>query len=111
MEIESLANNLNIYASDTLAERIRSMIVSGELPEGYEFPKEEEFCKQLGVGRSTLREAFKVLNASGYIKRVKGHGTVVNKISSIFESAPIVESLRLLEVREVLEFREMLETN
>lgn len=111
MGIEGLANNLNIYASDTLAERIRSMIVSGELSEGYEFPKEEDFCKQLGVSRSTLREAFKVLNASGYIKRIKGHGTVVNKISSIFESAPIGESLRLAEVMDVLEFREMLETN
>ena len=111
MGIESLAANLNIYASDALSERIRGMILSGELPEGYEFPKEEEFCRQLGVGRSTLREAFKVLNASGYIRRIKGHGTVVNKISSILETAPIAKTLKAAEIREVLEFREMLETN
>ncbi|MBQ0071346.1 MAG: FadR family transcriptional regulator [Spirochaetales bacterium] len=110
MQIGNLAPNLNLYASDSLAERIRSKITSGELPVGYEFPKEEEYCKQLGVSRSTLREACKVLTASGYIRLIKGHGTVVNDLTNVIENAPIGESLKVAEIEDVLEFREMVET-
>ena len=47
--------------SDYLYQKISGMIMNGTLPEGYVFPNEAQLCEQLGVGRSTLREAYKAL--------------------------------------------------
>lgn len=41
-------------------------------------PTEKEICEQLGVGRSTVREAYKVMQARGIIYAVQGKGVFVN---------------------------------
>ena len=108
--VDKFKANLNTSAADVLTENIRNLILSGELKPGYEFPHEEEFCKELGVSRGTLREAYKALETSGYIKRVKGHGTIVSELSQIMEAAPFGEKIRLVNLVELMEFREMIET-
>jgi len=71
--VDKLRLNLPGNAADLLAEKIRSHIISGEIPAGYIFPNETVFCEQLGVSRSTLREAYKALESTGFIK---GYGAV-----------------------------------
>lgn len=110
MDLDNLTYNLNCNAADNLVQNIRSMIYSREILPGYEFPNEGVFCKQLGISRSTLREAFKVLESTGFIKRVKGHGTVVQDVAGIMAAAPLKETMRLAEMDDLLEFREMIET-
>lgn len=68
--------------SDRLYQKISELIMSGELQEGYTFPNETVLCEQLSVGRSSLREAYKALELSGYVTRTK-KGTVVNSRTSI----------------------------
>lgn len=89
--------------SDILADRIKSMISSKELEEGYQFPNENEFCRILNVGRGTLREAYMILDSHGYIRRTK-HGTFVRKKEEIARQGNFLASLELAETREMVEF-------
>lgn len=110
---EALFDNLRLgprgNASDQLAERIRSQILSGEIPVGFIFPNETVFCERLGVGRSTLRDAYKALESTGFITRVKHVGTVVNGYSDISKASPLKTSLMMSDFAELMEFRVMIE--
>lgn len=107
--IDKLRLNLPGNASDLLAEKIRNHIISGEIPAGFIFPNETVFCEQLGVSRSTLREAYKALETTGFIKRVKRFGTMVNDFSDISKAAPLGTSLIMSDIDELMEFRVMIE--
>lgn len=107
--VDKLRLNLPGNAADLLAEKIRSHIISGEIPAGYIFPNETVFCEQLGVSRSTLREAYKALETTGFIKRVKRFGTMVNDFSDISKAAPLGTSLIMSDIDELMEFRVMIE--
>lgn len=107
--LEKLRLNLHGNASDLLADKIRTHIISGEIPAGYIFPNETVFCEQLGVSRSTLREAYKALESTGFIRRVKRLGTIVNDFSDISRAAPLGTSLIMSDLDELMEFRVMIE--
>ena len=107
--LDKLRLNLQGNASDLLAEKIRAHIISGEIPAGYVFPNEPVFCEQLGVSRSTLREAYKALESTGFIRRVKRLGTIVNDFSDISKAAPLGTSLIMSDIDELMEFRVMIE--
>ena len=62
--------------SDMVYEKISMLIQNGDIPEGYVFPNEAVLCEQLAIGRSTIREAYKALELSGYVTRTK-RGTIV----------------------------------
>ncbi len=62
--------------STDLVETIRSMIVSFELPPGA-VVSESQLAKQLGVGRTPLREALLVLAQEYLIKQIPGMGSTV----------------------------------
>lgn len=104
---DSILNKLAVTEiktqSDYLAEQIRDMIVSRDLPDGYAFPNETEFCKILNVSRGTLREAYKVLDTQGYIRRTK-HGTYIKARKEIAEEGDFAASMRLASDEEIIEF-------
>ena len=94
--------------SDMIYEKISQLIQSGEFPEGYIFPNEAVLCEQLSVGRSTIREAYKALELSGYVTRTK-RGTIVNSYSIILEATPLKSVSQGASLQNILEFRLMLE--
>ena len=94
--------------SDIIYEKISHLIQSGELPEGYTFPSETILCEQLSIGRSTIREAYKALELSGYVTRTK-RGTTVNNYSAILEATPLKAVIHGASHEDFLEFRLMLE--
>lgn len=59
---------------ESIIDRIVSAIIEGELKPGDQLPTEMELCRDLGVGRNSVREAIKKLEAYGvvYIKRAEG---------------------------------------
>jgi len=63
-------------------DAITEMIDSDELKTGSQLPPEEEFAAQLGISRSTLREALGHLETRGYIARRQGVGTFVTTRSA-----------------------------
>jgi GntR family transcriptional regulator, transcriptional repressor for pyruvate dehydrogenase complex len=50
-----------------VSRQLRQAIVSGKVTIGTELPSEKELTKELGVGRSTVREALRILQAQGLV--------------------------------------------
>lgn len=65
---------------EEVLERIRSMIVEGRWPPGTRFP-EAEVCEELGVSRTPLREALKVLAIEGLIELQTNRGAIIRVFS------------------------------
>lgn len=62
---------------DVIAERILAAIRAGDFAEGDRLPPETELARQLGVGRTSVREALQKLQAVGAVSVEKGRGTFV----------------------------------
>ncbi len=98
--------------ADAVMEEIKRMIESGELKEGDRLPNQIEFASQLNVSRTSLREAFRVLDLLGAIEQRPGFGTVIKKYNPVTFSSGVVSpplmsdaeaTLELLQAREVIE--------
>ena len=63
-----------------VTDRLRTMVVEAELVPG-ERIAEAELCEQLGVSRTPLREALKVLASEGLIDLLPNRGTRVSTIT------------------------------
>lgn len=66
-----------------VVQNLKECIMSGEMQPGQKLPTESELCKKLSVGRSTVREAFCVLQASGFIEIKPGRGAFVVRTSEV----------------------------
>jgi DNA-binding GntR family transcriptional regulator len=66
---------------DEVTNRIRDMIVEGRLAAGSGIA-ELELAGQLGVSRTPLREALKVLAAEGLVELLPGRGAVVKAVTA-----------------------------
>lgn len=62
-----------------LANSIRQAIQDGRLKPGEQLPSEPEFAEQLGVSRTTLRDAVRILVSEGTLERRRGVGTFVTQ--------------------------------
>lgn len=60
---------------DQALEQLKSYIMSGTLLPGQRLPSERDLAEQLGVGRNSVREALKVLEAVGLVESRIGEGT------------------------------------
>jgi DNA-binding GntR family transcriptional regulator len=65
------------------ADALQNAIYSGVFPFGSQLPSEAELMEQLGVSRTTLREAIKSLEELGLIYRRRGLGTFVSERSIV----------------------------
>ncbi len=58
-------------------ERIKEALLNKELRPGDFLPSETELAKNLGVGKTSIREAVKMLQALGIVEVKRGQGTVI----------------------------------
>ena len=61
------------------AARLRSMILSGELPPGARL-RELQLCQQLGVSRTPVREALRTLAAEGLVDLLPNRSVLVSQL-------------------------------
>ena len=61
---------------ESAVDRLRDMIVQGALAPGAKL-NERELCEKLGVSRTPLREALKVLSTEGLVELLPNRGAVV----------------------------------
>ena len=116
------ASKFSLHAAETRAplsvvvsRQLREAIVSGKVSDGTELPSEKELTQQLGVGRSTVREALRILQAQGLLS---GGDTVstqrprVSSEQSMVTAADVMENVLrlgrvplvdLVELRVVIE--------
>ena len=106
---ELIIGDTNKLTSDYLVKQFKNAIVTGALSSGCMLPNENTLCEKLGVGRSTLREAFKVLSVYGLIKRTK-HGTYVNSVKDFNTSFLIDYNFEESDTKELMEFRIIFES-
>jgi GntR family transcriptional regulator / MocR family aminotransferase len=62
-----------------LMERIRTAVLSGELPEAAALPPTRELAAQLGIARGTVVSAYESLQAEGFLSARQGSRTIVAK--------------------------------
>jgi DNA-binding FadR family transcriptional regulator len=98
--------------TDTAIEKIKQMILSGELNPGEKLPREADLAERLGLSRNSLREAVKGLSLVGVLDVRQGDGTYVASLESgmlIGGMAFVVDFHRDDEVLHFLEVRRLLE--
>jgi len=93
--------------ADEVAGRIREQIVNGVYQHEQQLPTEPELMKQFGVGRSSVREAVRILANSGLLRVQQGIGTFIQKQTGIAE--PLLQRLRRSKEAELDEVRQLLE--
>lgn len=98
--------------TDIAIEKIKRMILSGELKPGDRLPKESDFAKRLGLSRNSLREAVRALALVHVLDVRQGDGTYVTSLepSLLKEAVSFVADfhrddtmLQFLHVRRILE--------
>jgi GntR family transcriptional repressor for pyruvate dehydrogenase complex len=66
--------------ADVVAARLRDRILSGELKDGDELPRQEDLLAEFGVSKPSLREALRILEAEGLttVRRGNRGGAIVH---------------------------------
>ena len=82
---------------DTVVTHLRNLIVEGALAPGMKL-NERELCETLGISRTPLREAMKVLAAEGLIEIAPNRGAFVSRMSDteIWESFEVMSGLEAM---------------
>jgi len=104
--VSQLAPVRRITLSGEVADRLSEAIRSGELLPGARLPAERELGAKFGVGRTSIREALRMLQATGMVTVRPGDGVFVAVWSSPNEQ-PFArwESLYHYRVEELFEAR------
>ena len=98
--------------TDEAIERIKEMIVSGDLRPGDRLPNEADLAGRLGLSRNSLREAVRALSLMRVLDVRQGDGTYVTSLRPelLLDAVAFVADfhrddalLHLLQVRRIIE--------
>lgn len=92
-----------------IAARLMDLVSTGAVPAGSALPPERDLAVQLGVSRTTIREAIHELTLKGVVRRRQGSGTVVLDPSDAASSLLRDMSQTEREAVEVTDFRSTFE--
>jgi DNA-binding FadR family transcriptional regulator len=101
-----------VAVTDEAIEKIKAMIVSGALRAGDRLPREADLAADLGLSRSSLREAVRALSLVNILDVRRGDGTYVTSLDPhlLLEALSFIVDfhrddtvLEFLRVRRILE--------
>jgi GntR family transcriptional repressor for pyruvate dehydrogenase complex len=106
-EFEAIRRN-KLY--EEVADKLQQWILA-EMKPGDKLPPERQLAEMFGVGRSSIRDAARRLQAMGLVEPRQGHGTVVCEVSDDSIISPLSSVLvrrwklvdELLDVRKIIE--------
>ena len=93
--------------ADEVAAKLQEKIIKGVYKINQKLPVEAELMRSFGVGRSSIREAVKILVNSGFLRVQQGIGTFVEETSGINE--PLSHRLKRADAQSIDEVRQILE--
>lgn len=93
--------------AEEVASKLQEQISLGHYKLNEKLPIEAELMKSFGVGRSSIREAMKVLANSGLLRIQQGVGTFVQEVTSTRE--PMDQRLQRASLKDLDEVRQLLE--
>jgi DNA-binding FadR family transcriptional regulator len=92
-----------------VASQLQDQILKGEYQVNQQLPVEQKLMDRFGVGRSTIREAIKILANSGYLRVLQGVGTFIEDNAggneTLFQRLKRADPDELNEVRRLLEMK------
>ncbi len=115
MALETTPSSRSRLAQRAVQERIKELMLERHLGPGDPMPTETELAEHLGIGRNSVREALKSLQAIGIVEIRHGFGTYVGDCSlEPFADALVFRVRRSLraqghEMREIVDVRQALE--
>lgn len=93
--------------AEEVAQHLQIQIQSGIYQVDQKLPIEPQLTKEFGVGRSSVREALRILENSGVVRVQHGVGTFVVSATAAIE--PLAKRLMTATAEDVQEVREILE--
>lgn len=93
--------------ADEVAQRLQEQISRGTYKPAEKLPTEPALMQEFGVGRSTIREAVRILANGGVVRVQQGLGTFVEEGGSIEE--PLPQRLKRAQFVDLDEVRQLLE--
>lgn len=63
--------------TEKIVEQIKENISRGDFAAGDKLPPEPEMAEQIGVSRSSIREAIQILEHTGFLEAIQGQGTFI----------------------------------
>ena len=99
--------------SKRVVEWVKQCILDGVFTVGAELPSEQEICNLLGVGKSSVREALKMLQMIGVVDIQQGKRSRISNSANPDMMTQMVFHLMMVEAapEELYEFRVMFETS
>lgn len=95
-----------------VVKQITDSIIAGDLKPGDKLPTEPELCENFGIGRNSVREAIKILEAYGVVYIKRAEGTFVNDTYNHKMLDPMLYGI-LLEKNmriDIIQVRKVLDT-
>src|SRR5581483_1166881 len=95
-----------VPAYRSVARSISARILNGELPVGSTLPSETTLAQAFGINRSTVREAIRVLEESGMLRRRPGGKRLFvsaprhSELASRMKAAMVLHEMSFLELWE-----------
>jgi GntR family transcriptional repressor for pyruvate dehydrogenase complex len=105
----AFARARRVRSFDAVLDQLREAILSGRIRPGERLPSERELCEAFGVGRPTLREALRSLEAVGMIEvrsgKSGGSYAVTPSESTLGDALAALVNLRGASLEDLAEFR------
>ncbi|MGD1816335.1 MAG: FadR/GntR family transcriptional regulator [Pleomorphochaeta sp.] len=97
--------------SKIVLEKIKQALINKEIKPGDYLPSEAELAKGFGVGKSSIREAIKMLEAMGVVEIKRGQGTMIcdHPTNSDVDSLLFQFLIQKSGTEEIVELRAMFE--
>lgn len=109
-----LHRTARLRASEATARQIADLVLRRTIAEGARLPSEAVMAAELGVSRSTVREALRLLESWGLVRveRGRGKGSVVRypAVADMTRSLAMVLDTRGISLAEVTESRVVIES-
>jgi GntR family transcriptional regulator, transcriptional repressor for pyruvate dehydrogenase complex len=96
---------------EEVLDQIKYLLLTKKLKFGQKLPNEIGLSESMGISRSSLREAYKVLSVLGIIEGRAGEGTIIKKASpsDLKSILSLIAVSRGLDTKELFEVRSIIE--
>ncbi|MFV0406601.1 MAG: FadR/GntR family transcriptional regulator [Propioniciclava sp.] len=94
--------------AESVAEQLEQLIKTGDLAPGAQLPNERQLSQDFGVGRSSMREALRLIQTRGLVRIEHGKGVFVTDLDerTRLSSMLVLDGVTvadLFEVRRIIE--------
>lgn len=97
---------------EKIIEQILELIREGKLKPGDRLPSERALCEELGIGRTSLKQAISALSTMGIVESRQGEGNFIVQNLSVGLRIPFTAQLLLgdCKISDLVQIRYLIET-